>query len=89
MNHVSVRVRHHLEFDVVGVEDQFFEVAGAVAEDRLRLVAGGPVLVEELAFVDGGPHSLPTPAGGGLDHDGKAKLTRHREGFLFTAHHPV
>src|SRR5262245_16956004 len=67
VNHVSVVVAEHLDFDVALVVDVFFKVDAAVFERRLGLGSGRVVSVEEFVLIVGDAHASPAAAGRGLD----------------------
>ena len=83
IDHVAMLVAEHLDFDVTGIDDEFFDEDAVVAERRLRLGLG-----EIETFGDFGgrmrdPHALAAAAGGSLDHDGIADLVGDLHRMLF------
>jgi hypothetical protein len=76
---VSRRVGEHLDLDVTGTDDRLFQIYRIVAERGLGLATRAVVGGGELRFRLDEPHPLPSAAGGGLEHDGKANAPRRHE----------
>src|SRR5262245_50437148 len=83
VNHVSVVVAEHLDFDVARVGDVFLKVDAAVFERGLGLGAGHVVSVEEFVLIVGDAHASPTAAGRGLDQHRIADPPGLFDGGLF------
>ena len=74
IDHVAVLVAEHLDFDMAGIDDEFFDEDAVVAERGLCLGLGEVEALGDLALRMRDPHALAAAAGGGLDHHGIADL---------------
>ncbi len=99
INHIAVLVAEHLNFDVAGIDDEFFDEDPVIAERRFRFGLGEAKAFGDLGSRMRDPHSLAAATGGGLDHDGiadlvgdldrmffvldDAEVARHRRDFCF------
>ncbi len=74
IDHVAMLVAQHLDFDVAGIDDEFFDEDAVVAERGFRLGLGEVEAFGDFALRMRDPHALAATAGGSLDHDRKADL---------------
>lgn len=72
MDEVSFGVGDDLEFDVMGIENEFLDVAVSVSEAGDGFLGGLVIHVDEFGFFHDGTHAASTSTGGGFDHDGEA-----------------
>ena len=79
----AVVIAEDLKLDVVGIDDKFLDVDGAVAESLFGFHAGGVVALEEAAFVACDAHAASATAGDGFDHDWVANFPRDTKGLGF------
>ena len=86
VDEISVGIADDLELDVVGIEDEFFEVTIAIAEAGDGFVRRGLEEADEFLFLETRTHAAATTAGGGLDHDGEADFFRLDEGGFRVGH---
>src|SRR5919198_894327 len=75
-------VAQDLKLDVAWPREVLLDVHITVAEGRERLGPGELEGAAKIIGVFGDAHSLPAPAGGGLDDHRKADTTRVGEGFV-------
>ena len=87
INHVAVLVAEHLDFDVAGIDDEFFDEDPVVAERGLGFGPGKTKSFGDFGSRIGDPHSLAAAAGGSLDHDGIADRVRDLHGVPFVLDH--
>ena len=80
---MAVFVGENLKLDVMGIDDELFDVDVGIAEGLFGLEARGVVALHEAPFVTGDAHPAPSTAGDRLDHDGKADFSRDLDGFFF------
>ena len=69
LDHMAHLVGHDLELDVLGVEDQLFQVHLAAAKAGHRLAAGLLKEGDQLVGLKDAAHPAPAAAGRGLDED--------------------
>src|SRR6266568_3173495 len=82
MDDVAAGVGQDLEFDVVRVLDELFNVNAGVAEGFFGFRARRMVTLDQGNVVVGRAHSASPAAGDGFDHDRIADLFRASQGFL-------
>ena len=83
MNHAAMAVGHDLKFDVVGIDDQFFNVNIAVPESLFRLVPRAMKCAHQTRLIVRGAHAAPASTGRRFDHDRVTDLFRDFDGVLF------
>ena len=85
IDHVAMLVAQHLDFDVAGIDDEFFDEDAVVAERGFGFGLGEVEAFGDLGLRMRDPHALAAAAGGGLDHHGIADLVGdlHRVLFVF------
>ncbi len=76
INDVAMLVAEHLDFDVPGVDDEFFDEDAIVAERRLGFRARQLESLGDLGGAVGDAHALAATASGSLDHHGIADVAR-------------
>ena len=74
INHIAMLVAEHLNFDVAGIDDEFFDEDPVVAKGRARLGLGAGEAFSHLVAAPGDAHALAPAPGRGLEHDGIADL---------------
>ena len=79
-------VAEDLDFDVVGVFDEFFDVDVGVAEALFGFAAGGVVAFAEGDVVVNDAHASAAAAGDGFDHYRVADFFCDGEGVFFGVH---
>src|SRR3954466_3477480 len=72
MDHMAVLVPQYLDFDVAGIEDEFFDEDAIVTERGFGFGCGKLEAFGDLGPGTRDPHALAAAAGGGLDHHGIA-----------------
>ena len=89
MNNVTMAVGHDLEFDMVGIEDEFLDVNVTVAESLFRFVPRAVKRTDQARLVVRRAHAAAAAAGNGLDHHGIADLPCDLHRLFFTLHDAV
>src|SRR5262249_8440753 len=82
VDHVSVLVRHDLEFDVTGFLDEFFDIAMRYAKSISRFGLCGLQCPKHLRPIVDDSHPATPPAGNRFDDNGIADRIRSRKSFL-------
>ena len=75
-------IAHHLDLDVVRVDDGLLQVHAGIAEGGVGLGTGGEEGVADLGGLVDEPHAFAAAAGRGLQQHGVAGLTGHRLGLF-------
>ena len=83
IDHVAMLVAQHLDFDVAGIDDEFFDEDAVVAERGFGFGLGEVEAFGDLGLRMRDPHALAAAAGGGLDHHGIADLVGDLHRVLF------
>src|SRR5690349_19901106 len=83
MDRVSMLVAKHLELDVPGVLEEFFDVHRAIAEGRLGFLPRGLDAGAVRDLVVGDSHPAAPPAYGCLVENRVADVSGGLDGFLF------
>ena len=83
IDHVAMLVAQHLDFDVAGIDDEFFDEDAVVAERGFGFGLGEVEAFGDLGLRMRDPHALTAAAGGGLDHHGIADLVGDLYRVLF------
>ena len=89
LHHAAVLVGHDLELDVLGVEDQFFQIHLAAAKAGHRLAAGLLEQGDELIRLKDPAHTAAAAAGGSLDQHRIADAVGDLLGLLGRIHGAV
>ena len=83
IDHVAMLVAEHLDFDVAGIDDEFFDEDAIVAERGFGLGLGEIETFRDFGLRMRDPHALAAAAGGSLDHHGIADLVGDLHRVLF------
>jgi hypothetical protein len=87
IDHVAMLVAQHLDFDMAGIDDEFFDEDAVVAERSLGFGLGETKALGDLGLGMGDPHTLAAAAGGSLDHHGIADLVGDLHGVFVVFDH--